>query len=127
MRRDVKMVLAVLVLGALGFAAASIATGQSAISADTTGTTATAPTAPVPTVTVTATATTTQTVTRTVVVNRIPTALLCHRVNAKRYATIRVKSTPSVLIAHLGKGDLAGRCTAAKIRLIKALRARRGR
>jgi hypothetical protein len=114
-RRHVTIVIGVLVLGAVGFAAASIVSGESASSAETTGSTTVA-TVP-QTVTVTTTNATTQTVTKTV--PRRPLVLLCHRTAKGRFATITLRLSVSALTAHLRHGDLAGRCTAAKIRLIK--------
>jgi hypothetical protein len=119
------LLLAVLVLGAVGFAAASIVGGESASSADTTGTTGTTGTTP-QTVIVTTTQTVTKTVTVPRVVLRVQTAVLCHRTGSGRFVTIRVRATVAALSAHLRHGDLSGRCTAAKIRLIKKHLAHRG-
>jgi hypothetical protein len=113
----VTLLIAVVVLGAAGFAAASIASGQSSVSADTTGTTATATAAAPQTVTVTNTATVTRTVRAA---QRVQTTLLCHRMRSGRFVTIRVRVSVALLQAHLvGHKELAGRCTPAKIRLIK--------
>jgi hypothetical protein len=106
--------LTMIVLGAVGFAAASIVGGESASSADTTGTTATtAP--PATTATVTVTTATTQIVTRTV--TRPATVLLCHRTSSGRVVTIKV--SVRAIVSHIRHGDLSGRCTAAKIKKIK--------
>jgi hypothetical protein len=112
--------LTMAVLGAVGFAAASIVDGESASSADTTGTTATTGVLAT-TATVTVTAPTTQTVATTVVrtVRRPATVLLCHRTPSGRVKTITVRLSANALLVRLRHGDLVGRCTAAKIKLIK--------
>jgi hypothetical protein len=112
--------LTMVVLAAIGFAAASIVGGESASSADTTGTTATTA-VPGTTATVTITAPTTQTVVTTVVrtVQRPATVLLCHRTPSGRIKTIKVRLSANALVVRLRHGDLVGRCTAAKIKLIK--------
>ena len=125
MRRELKLLVSLFVLGAVGFASASIVNRANASSADTatgattttgtTPTTGTTATIPPPTVTVT----TANTVTRTVVVAKKPTALLCHRNAHGRFLTIRVRLNLGVLAAHVRHGDATGRCTAAKIRLMK--------
>jgi len=63
--------------------------------------------------------TTSNTVTRTVVVIKKQAVLLCHRSTHGRFLTIRVRLNVGVLAAHLRHGDATGRCTAAKIRLMK--------
>ena len=116
-----KLLVGVVVLGALGFASASIVNGASALTSATTGTTGTtaATTPQTVTVTTTATATTTQTVVRRVFVTRPAIAVLCHRTGSGRFITIRVRVGVGTLVAHLRHGDLSGRCTAAKIHLMK--------
>ena len=114
-----KLLVCVVVLGALGFASASIVNGASALSSATTGTTATTGTVP-QTVTVTTTATTTTTVVRRVFVTRPAIAVLCHRTGSGRFITIRVRVGVGTLAAHLRHGDLSGRCTAAKIHRMKS-------
>jgi hypothetical protein len=125
-RRDVKLLAGVLAIAAAGFAAASIVSGQSALSAETTGTTGTTATVP-HTVTVTATQTQTQTVTTTVVKKAKPTTvLLCHRTGSGRFVTIRVKLKPAALALHIRRGDVLGRCTAAKIRQMRKAHGHKG-
>jgi len=140
-RRDLKLLVCLVVLGVIGFASASMVNGANAGSADTTtgttasttgttasttgttasttgttaSTTGTTTTTPPPTVTVT----TSNTVTRTVVVIKKQAVLLCHRSTHGRFLTIRVRLNVGVLAAHLRHGDATGRCTAAKIRLMK--------
>lgn len=126
MRRELKVLVCVVVIGAIGFASASIVNGANAITSDTTGTTATTA-ATTPPSTVTVTVTTTQTVTRRVFVTKPQFVLLCHRTAAGRFLTIRVRLNVGVLAAHLRHHDATGRCTAAKIRLIKTqLKSKRG-
>ena len=141
MRRDLKLLVCLVVLGVIGFASASMVNGANAGSADTTtgttasttgttaattgttasttgttaSTTGTTTTTPPPTVTVT----TSNTVTRTVVVIKKQAVVLCHRSTHGRFLTIRVRLNVGVLAAHLRHGDATGRCTAAKIRLMK--------
>jgi len=147
-RRDLKLLVCLVVLGVIGFASASMVNGANAGSADTTtgttasttgttaattgttasttgttasttgttaSTTGTTTTTPPPTVTVT----TSNTVTRTVVVIKKQAVVLCHRSTHGRFLTIRVRLNVGVLAAHLRHGDATGRCTAAKIRLMK--------
>jgi hypothetical protein len=111
-RREVKLLLCLVVLGAVGFASASIVNGANALSSATTVTATTA----VPT---TVTVTTSNTVTRRVVVVRPVFAVLCHRTPAGRFLTIRLRVGVGALASHLKRGDATGRCTAAKIRLMK--------
>jgi hypothetical protein len=108
--------LTMMVLGAVGFAAASIVGGESASSADTTGTTATTAT---PVATITVTTSTTQTVAKTVTrtVTRPATVFLCHRTPSGRIVTIKVSIR--ALVSHIRHGDLSGRCTPAKIKKLK--------
>jgi hypothetical protein len=109
------------VLGAVGFASASIVSGANASSAETTVTATTA--TPSQTVTVT----TTNTVVRRVPVKKRVIVTLCHRTAAGRFLTMHVPLNVSLLAAHLRHGDLTGKCTAAKVRLMKIeLRAKRG-
>jgi hypothetical protein len=120
-RRELKVLVCLTVLGAVGFASASIVNGANALTSATTGTTATTATAPSVTVT------TTKTVTRRVFVTRPQTVLLCHRTASGRFLTIRVRLSVGVLAAHLRHGDATGRCTAAKVRLMKKqLHSKRG-
>lgn len=115
-----KLLVCVVVLGALGFASASIVNGASALTSGTTGTTATTGTVPqTVTVTTTATATATTTVVRRVFVTRPAIAVLCHRTGSGRFITIRIRVGVGTLAAHLRHGDLSGRCTAAKIHRMK--------
>jgi hypothetical protein len=99
------------VLGAVGFASASIVNGANASSADTT----TGTTASPPGQTVTVTVTTTSTTTRTVV-KRPAIVLFCHRTPGGRFVTVRVQLSVGVLAAHLRHGDATGKCTAANVR-----------
>jgi hypothetical protein len=119
LRRELKLLVCLVVLGAVGFASASIVGGANASSADTTVTATTA--TPAQTVTVT------NTVTRQVLVTKRVIVSLCHRASNGRFLTVRLPLNVSVLAAHLRHGDLTGKCTAAKIRLMKKqLRSKRG-
>ena len=119
MRRDLKLLVCLVVLGAVGFASASIVSGANASSSDTTVTATTA--TPAQTVTVT------NTTTRTVVVTKKVMVLLCHRTPKGRFLTVRVHLTVGALAVHLKHGDATGKCTAAKVRLMKKqLRNKRG-
>ena len=121
MRRELKLLVCLVVLGAVGFASASIVSGANASSADTTVTATTA--TPSQTVTVT----TTNTVVHPVPVKKRVIVTLCHRTPAGRFVTLRLPLNVSVLAAHLRHGDVTGKCTAAKVRLMKKqLRAKRG-
>jgi hypothetical protein len=119
LRREFKLLVCLVVLGAVGFASASIVSGANASSADTTVTATTA--TPPQTVTVT------NTVVRRVTVKKRVIVVLCHRTPAGRFLTTHVPLSVSVLAAHLRHGDLTGKCTAAKVRLMKKqLRTKRG-
>jgi hypothetical protein len=121
LRRELKLLVCLVVLGAVGFASASIVSGANASSAETTVTATTA--TPSQTVTVT----TTNTVVRRVPVKKRVIVTLCHRTAAGRFLTMHVPLHVSLLAAHLRHGDLTGKCTAAKVRLMKIeLRAKRG-
>jgi hypothetical protein len=119
LRRELKLVVCLVVLGAVGFASASIVSGANASSADTTVTATTA--TPAQTVTVTTTVTQRVLVTKKVIVS------LCHRTSKGRFLTVRLPLNVNTLAAHLQHGDRTGKCTAAKIRLMKKqLRSKRG-
>ena len=121
MRRDLKLLVCLVVLGAVGFASASIVNGANASSAETTVTATTA--TPGQTVTVT----TANTVTRRVVVIKPVFVVFCHRNTRGRFLTIRVHLNAGVVIAHVRHGDVTGKCTAAKVHLMKKqLRNKRG-
>ena len=121
MGRELKLLVCLVVLGAVGFASASIVSGANASSADTTVTATTA--TPAQTVTVTST----NTVVRRVLVTKRVIVTLCHRTPAGRFVTVRVPLNVRVLAAHLRHGDRTGKCTAAKVRLMKKqLLAKRG-
>lgn len=115
MRKEVKLLLCLVVLGAVGFASASIVNGANALSSATTATTTVAS----PPSTQRLTVTTSNTVTRRVIVVRPVFAVLCHRTPAGRFLTIRLRVGVGALASHLKRGDATGRCTAAKIRLMK--------
>jgi hypothetical protein len=120
LRRELKLLVCLVVLGAVGFASASIVSGANASSSDTTVTATTA--TPSQTVTVT----TTNTVTHRVLVTKKVIVSLCHRTSKGRFLTVRLPLNVSTLAAHLRHGDLTGKCTAAKIRLMKKQLHKRG-
>jgi hypothetical protein len=123
-RKEVKLLLCLVVLGAVGFASASIVNGANALSS---GTTTTGTTATPPPSTQTVTVTTSNTVTQRVVVIRPVYVALCHRTPAGRFLTIHLRVGVGALASHIKRGDATGRCTVAKIRAMKKqLRHKRG-
>ena len=112
MRRSITWLVAVSLLAAAGFAIASITVGSSNVSAQGTTETVTTTTPAPQTVTVTVSETTT--------VTRIAKVTICHRTGKKNPFAVTIAVPASALFAHFQHGDLPGRCTAAKIRKMKA-------
>ena len=87
MRNRLKILVTLLVLGAGGFAAASIASGGSLTDTGTTGTTATTSTTPSHKV------------------------LMCHATHSKKYPYHTISVDVHAVPAHLRRGDTLGACT----------------
>ena len=105
MRRPLLWLVGVLVLAAAGFAFASITTGN--VSAQSGAETST----------LVQTSTVTVTETRTVV--RTARVTICHRTGRRSPFAVTKTVSAGSLFGYFRHGDLPGRCTAAKIRLMK--------